>query len=127
MSYPHPFDPGPGQGYHVYPEKLRAAADTIDQASDLVRGFALADLDDARLEPGALGLPGTLAELMRGVRGAGTVDAYNRAVDQIREISVANSAELGELSVALHRAAEYYEHLDRQAYDEMKRLEGGIR
>ncbi|MEU3624676.1 hypothetical protein BS329_00275 [Amycolatopsis coloradensis] len=127
MSHPHPFDPGPGQGFHVYPEKLRAAADTIDQAADLVRGFALTDLADVRLGRNDLGLPGTLAELMRGVRGAGTVDAYNRAVDQVREISVANSAELGELSAALHRAAEHYERLDRQAYDEMKRLEGGTR
>ncbi len=127
MSFPPPFDPAPGQGYHVYPERLRAAANAVDQAADLVREFALADLAEAMLAPGDLGLPGTLAQLMRGVRGAGTVDAYNRAVEQVREISAANAAELGALSAALDRAAEHYEQLDQQAYDELKRLEGGIR
>ncbi|OXM48703.1 hypothetical protein [Amycolatopsis alba] len=127
MSQPLPFESGPGQGYHVYPDKLRAAADAIDQAADLLRAFALTDLADVRLAQADLGLPGTLTQLMRGVQGAGTVDAYNRAVDQVREISVSNSAELGELSAALHRAAEHYERLDRHAYDELKKLEGGIR
>ncbi|WP_410654582.1 hypothetical protein [Amycolatopsis sp. lyj-112] len=123
----NPFDPGPGQGYRVYPEKLRVAANTIDDAADLVRAFALTDLSDVQLKNEALGLPGTLAQLMRGVQGAGTVEAYNQAVEQIRRISVANATELGALSAALQHAAEYYEQLDQRAYDEMKRLEGGIR
>ncbi|WP_340684031.1 hypothetical protein LCL61_36995 [Amycolatopsis coloradensis] len=71
-SFPDPFDPGPGQGYHVYPEKLRAAADTIAEAADLLQNFAIVDLANVALGPYDLGLPGTATNLMPGLNGRRT-------------------------------------------------------
>ncbi|MFI5558069.1 hypothetical protein ACIA2T_02220 [Amycolatopsis japonica] len=127
MSFPDPFDPGPGQGYHVYPEKLRAAADTIAEAAELLQNFAIVDLANVALGPYDLGLPGTATNLMPGLNGLGTVDRYNAAIDTIQRITADNSAQLAVLSAALGKAANHYEQLDQEAYDRMKKLEGEIK
>lgn len=105
MSIPDPFDPGPGQGYHVYPEKLRAAADAIAEAAGLLQNFAVADLADVTLGAYDLGLPGTATNLMPGLNGLGTVDRYNAAIDTIQRITASNSTQLAVLSAALGKAA----------------------
>lgn len=127
MSFPNPFDPGPGKGYHVYPEKLRAAADEISHAAELLQTFAIADLANVALGPYDLGLPGTATDLMPGLRGMGTVDRYNAAIRQIQTITATNSTQLAVLSAALEKAAEHYEQLGQEAYERMKKLEGEIK
>jgi len=127
MSLPDPFDPGPGKGYHVYPEKLRAAADAIADAAGLLQTFAVVNLADVALGPHDLGLPGTATRLMPGLNGTGTVDRYNAAIDTIRRITAENSTQLAVLSAALGKAANHYEQLDQEAYERMKKLEGEIK
>ncbi len=127
MSLPDPFDPGPGRGYHVYPEKLRSAADTIAEAAGLLQNFAIVDLANVALGPYDLGLPGTATNLMPGLNGTGTVDRYNAAIDTIQRITAQNSAQLAVLSAALGKAANHYEQLDQEAYERMKKLEGEIK
>ncbi|MFC9250071.1 hypothetical protein [Amycolatopsis thailandensis] len=127
MSLPDPFDPGPGQGYHVYPEKLRAAADTIAEAAGLLQNFAIVDLANVALGPYDLGLPGTATNLMPGLNGTGTVDRYNAAIDTIQRITAQNSTQLAVLGAALGKAANHYEQLDQEAYERMKKLEGEIK
>ncbi|WP_414943198.1 hypothetical protein [Amycolatopsis sp. cmx-11-32] len=127
MSFPDPFDPGPGQGYHVYPEKLRDAADTIAEAADLLQNFAIVDLANVALGPYDLGLPGTATNLMPGLDGLGTVDRYNAAIGAIQRITAENSTQLAVLSAVLGKAANHYEQLDQEAYERMKKLEGEIK
>ncbi|MFC3450737.1 hypothetical protein [Amycolatopsis speibonae] len=127
MSFPDPFDPGAGQGYHVYPEKLRAAADAIADAAGLLQNFAVVELADVALGSYDLGLPGTATNMMPGLNGTGTVDRYNSAIDAIRRITAENSTQLAVLSAALGKAAQHYEQLDQEAYERLKKLEGEIK
>ncbi|GAA4529380.1 hypothetical protein [Amycolatopsis samaneae] len=120
-------DPGPGAGYHVYPETLRAAADGLTDATDLVNSFVESDLVTMRLGEHDLGLPGTATVLMPGLAGAGTVARYNQMLDRIQEISLANTMQLAKLTDALRQAAAHYEQLDREAYERLKKIEGGLK
>jgi hypothetical protein len=115
------------EGYLVYPEKLREAANTVHNAANLVQEFADADLAHTALGPNDLGLPGTATVMMPGLSGLGTVDRYNQALQKIIEISHANMTELQNLSSALQKAATYYEQLDEDAYDRMKKIEGEMK
>ncbi|WP_410663727.1 hypothetical protein [Amycolatopsis sp. lyj-84] len=127
MSFPDPFDPGAGKGYHVYPEKLRAAADAVADAAGLLQNFAVVNLADVALGPYDLGLPGTATNLMPGLNGTGTVDRYNAAIETIQRITASNSTQLAVLSAALGKAAQHYEQLDQESYERMKKLEGEIK
>ncbi|WP_410566962.1 hypothetical protein [Amycolatopsis sp. cmx-4-61] len=123
------FDPNDivGKGYRVYPEALRAAADDVTTAADLIRKFAQNDLADTLLGEYDLGLPGTTTELMPNLHGAGTVEQYNRAVDTIRTVTTHNADTLQQLAQALQTAAGYYEQQDAAEYERLKKLEGGDR
>jgi hypothetical protein len=115
------------QGYLVYPETLRTAANTVQNAADLVQQFADTDLAHTALGPNDLGLPGTTTVMMPGLSGLGTVDRYNQALKAIGDISHANVTKLQNLSRALQTAAAYYEQLDEDAYDRMKKIEGDMK
>ncbi|HWC20713.1 MAG TPA: hypothetical protein VG674_23085 [Amycolatopsis sp.] len=83
----NPSDPGPGKGYHVYPEALRATATKVADAAALLHALAERDLADTVLGEYDLGLPGTLTVLMPGRRGRGTVQEFNSAVAAVRSIT----------------------------------------
>ncbi|MEC3980856.1 hypothetical protein [Amycolatopsis sp. H20-H5] len=118
---------GHGQGYRVYPEKLREAANGVGHAADLTQAFADTDLADTMLAGDDLGLPGTATIIMPGLRGVGTVERYNNAIHQIIELTRVNATELRNLGDALRKAAEYYEQLDEEAYEKLKKIEGGMK
>lgn len=116
-----------GQGYQVYPEALSKAAKDIDDAASKVLAFATDDLAQVMMGPYDLGLPGTATVLMPGLAGVGTVDRYNQAIEQIREISARNAAQLKILGDALQQAAAFYQSKDEEFYKELKRQEGEIK
>jgi hypothetical protein len=118
---------GAGQGYKIYPDKLRDAANGVEHAAELIRTFADADLAGVLLGANDLGLPGTSTVIMPGLSGLGTVERYNGAMSHIMDLARSNATELQNLSDALQKAAEYYEQLDEAAYEKMKKIEGGMK
>lgn len=126
MSIGDTFDVTGGTGYKVYPDKLRKAADDVQHAAELTRTFSDIDLNDIMLGPYDLGLPGTATVIMPGLSGLGTVQRYNSAIMHIVGLMHSNAAELQNLSGALATAADYYETLDEEAYEKLKR-EGGAK
>lgn len=123
------FDPlgGSSPGYQVYPDKLRKAADEVARAAELTQAFADVDLSDIFLGANDLGLPGRATEIIPGVAGLGTVDRYNQAMTHIIELARGNAGELAKLSTALQQTAGYYEQLDAEAYERLKKIEGGLK
>ena len=121
------FDLGGGKGYHVYPEALRAAANHVAEAVDLLHTFTNTDLRHTALGPYDLGLPGTATVLMPGLNGAGTVERYDQALQRIGEVTDANAGKLQALTDALQKAASYYEQQDEEFYRRMKKLDGGTK
>ncbi|MFI5593652.1 hypothetical protein ACIA5G_52110 [Amycolatopsis sp. NPDC051758] len=122
-----PSDPGPGKGYHVYPEALRATATKVADAAALLTTLAQHDLQDTLLGEFDLGLPGTLTVLMPGRNGRGTVQEFNAAVAAVRSITATNADRIQRLAGALTTAASYYEAQDEAEYERLKKLEGGSR
>ena len=123
------FDPlgSSSPGYQVYPDKLRKAADEVAHAAELTQAFADVDLSDIFLGVNDLGMPGRATEIIPGVAGLGTVDRYNQAMTQIIELARGNAGELTKLSAALQQTAGYYEQLDAEAYERLKKIEGGLK
>lgn len=116
-----------GQGYQVYPEALSKAAKDVDEAANAVIKFVNEDLAQVLLGTYDLGLPGTATVLMPGMAGDGTVDRYNQAIEQIRDISAKNAIQLKILGNALQQAAAFYQSKDEEFYEELKKKEGELK
>ena len=108
----------PGGSYLVYPQSLRAAAESIFRASDAVARFGQTELPGRHLADGDLGILGRIS---------GLTDLYNGVVEAMANRRRSSANILRDFATVTDKAADYYETVDEEGYREMKKTGAGIK